>query len=195
MSITVSKPNNISSPNGNSLALYKDADTGKYFVKDIYGKIFNFEEFIQDHGEYIVNGLVNNLASQGSGGFDFMEWTSNITGSDQIPIWRNPRELKLKRVTFSWMGETSLSIGAGEQVAFTIGFITPNTSSRIANYNEIASLFTIDVSDNGTFASREVTFDTPISLSAFQNLAIVGTETGTVTPNSGELSISLLLTR
>jgi transposase InsO family protein len=42
--VSVSKPNNISSPNGNSLALYKDADTGKYFVKDIYGKIFNFEE-------------------------------------------------------------------------------------------------------------------------------------------------------
>lgn len=39
MSITVSAPNNISSPNGNSLALYKDADTNKLFVKDINGQI------------------------------------------------------------------------------------------------------------------------------------------------------------
>lgn len=39
MAITVSAPNNISSPNGNSLALYKDASMGLFFVKDINGKI------------------------------------------------------------------------------------------------------------------------------------------------------------
>jgi len=39
MAITLSSPNNISSPRGNSLAIYKDALTGKFFAKDIYGKI------------------------------------------------------------------------------------------------------------------------------------------------------------
>ena len=42
MAITVSAPNNISSPNGNSLALYKDASTGLFYVKDINGQIEQF---------------------------------------------------------------------------------------------------------------------------------------------------------
>ena len=141
----------------------------------------------------IINGLVNNLGSQGSGGYDFMEWTSNITGSTQIPLWRNPQALKVAKITFVWMGSTALQIGAGEQVAFTIGNITNNTSAEIGNFNPLAPLFTLDTSFNNTFASGEVTFATPIPLAAFQNLAIVGTETGTVTPNNGELGISLLL--
>jgi len=52
MAITLSSPNNISSPRGNSLALYKDASTGKYFVKDIYGKIENFEDVLNDLSGY-----------------------------------------------------------------------------------------------------------------------------------------------
>ena len=46
MSITVSAPNNISSPNGNSLALYKDASTGVFYVKDINGQIEPLSENI-----------------------------------------------------------------------------------------------------------------------------------------------------
>jgi len=47
MGITVSSPNNISSPRGNSLALYKDAETDDFFVKDIYGKTENFGKTLQ----------------------------------------------------------------------------------------------------------------------------------------------------
>ena len=141
----------------------------------------------------VVNGLVNNLASQGSGGYDFMEWTSNVTGTTQIPLWRNPSAFEIVAITFAWIGDTALSIGAGEQVDFEIGYITNNTSAKIANFNTISNLFTIDSTYNGLFASGEVEFATPISLTKYQNLAIIGTELGTVTPNNGELSISLLL--
>ena len=35
---------------------------------------------------YTINGLINNLASAGSGGYDFMEWVSNVTSTTQIPV-------------------------------------------------------------------------------------------------------------
>ena len=143
--------------------------------------------------DIVINGMVNNLASQGSGGYDFMEWTSNVTTSGQIPLWRNPKDFKILEVTFVWMGVNNLQIGVGEQVKFEIGYITNNTSSQINNFNSIATLFTLDSTYNNTFASGQVAFSTPIDLAKYQNLAIVGTETGTVTPNDGELGISLLL--
>ena len=141
----------------------------------------------------VVNGVVNNLASQGTGGYDFMEWTSNVTSSTQIPLWRNPSDFEIVAVTFAWMGATALSIAAGDQVNFEIGYITNNMSAQIANFNAISNLFTIDSTYNGLFASGEVEFATPISLAKYQNIGIVGTELGAVTPNNGELSISLLL--
>ena len=42
MGVTVTKPQNVVSPNGNSLALYKNPNNGGYYTKDIYGKIEKF---------------------------------------------------------------------------------------------------------------------------------------------------------
>lgn len=41
MSVTVTRSGNVHSPKGNALALYKDADTGEFFVKDILGRTQN----------------------------------------------------------------------------------------------------------------------------------------------------------
>ena len=107
--ITVSSPNNIGSPNGNSLALFKNAESDDFVVKDINGKIEVIESVLLNHKEeYIVNGMVLNLASQGGGGYDFMEWTSTVTPASQIPLWKNPIGVKIKAITFSWMGEQPL---------------------------------------------------------------------------------------
>jgi hypothetical protein len=67
MAITLSAPQNIGSPNGNSLALYKDASTGKYFVKDINGQI---EEFSAN----ILSDTLQEVLSQGNttGGNDLI---------------------------------------------------------------------------------------------------------------------------
>ena len=43
MAITISKPNNIPSPNGNALAIFKDANTNNFFVVDINGKTESLE--------------------------------------------------------------------------------------------------------------------------------------------------------
>ena len=140
---------------------------------------------------YIMNGLVNDLASAGSGGYDYMEWTSNVTGPEQIPAIRTTNKLLLEYVTFVWCGEVALSIGAGEQVEFSIGSFADGTRTRIQNYTPISNLFTIDSTYNGLFASGQVDVTAlDIQIPVNTNIAVVGTETGTVTPNNGELGLS-----
>ena len=137
---------------------------------------------------FLMNGLVNNLASAGSGGYDFMEWVSNVTGSTQIPVIKLPFDITLRSVTYSWMGDTALSIGAGEQVAFTIGIIPSGANPVIANYTAQKALFTLDNTDDGTYAN-DIVSGIDESFGGGDVIAVVGTETGTVTPNSGELSL------
>jgi hypothetical protein len=85
-------------------------------------------------GKYMVNGLVNNLASGGGGSFDFMEWTSNITSSTQIPMIKLPQAVQLKTIAYTWMGDSPLTIAVGDQVAFDIGTIAPGLNPVIGNY-------------------------------------------------------------
>ncbi len=140
-------------------------------------------------GRTIINGLVNNLASAGSGGYDYMEWVSNITSATQIPVMKIPRAMTLRSVAYSWMGDTALSIGAGEFVTFTIGTIPSGSNPVIANYTSALQIFELDALDNGTYANGVVS-----GLSQLFNvgdvIAVVGQETGTVTPNTGELAIT-----
>ena len=136
----------------------------------------------------LINGLVNNLASAGSGGYDFMEWVSNVTSATQIPVMKTPRDMVLKSVSYSWMGDTALSIGVGEQVAFTIGTIPSGVNPVIANYTSAVSLFDLTNADDGTYANDVVT-GLNQAFSVGDVIAVVGQETGTVTPNSGELSL------
>lgn len=137
---------------------------------------------------FLMNGLVNNLASAASGGYDFMEWVSNITSSTQIPVMKVPFDLTLRAVTYSWMGDSALSIGPGEQVAFTIGVIPSGVNPVIANYTAEANLFTLDNTDDGTYANGIVSGINQ-GFGIGDVIAVVGQETGTVTPNSGELSL------
>ena len=138
----------------------------------------------------IINGLVNNLASQGSGGYDFMEFVSNVTGPTQIPVMKLTRAVRLVGVGFVWMGDTALSIGAGEQVEFTIGTIPSGSNPIIGNYTSSGVLFTLDSSVSGTWANGNNSGLT-IDFNAGDIIAVVGQETGTVTPNTGELGITL----
>lgn len=137
----------------------------------------------------LINGLVNNLASAGSGGYDFMEWVSNVTSTTQIPVMKTPRNITLKSMSYSWMGDTPLAIGVGEQIAFTIGTIPSGVNPVIANYTSLTILFTLTNADDGTYANNVVTGFNQ-AFSAGDVIAVVGQETGSITPNTGELSLS-----
>lgn len=143
---------------------------------------------------FIMTGLINNLGSQ-TQGYDFMEWTSNITSPTQIPLWRTPLPLKLKLVTWVWMGSSPLNIPAGDSIGFTIGTIPDGLSSTIGNYNPLnlsGDLFRLDGFDSGTYAAGQADVSSfGITINQFANTAVVGVETGVVGPNDGELAICL----
>jgi len=82
-------------------------------------------------------------------------------------------------------------IGPGEQVAFGIGTVPSGSNPVIANYTETIPLFNLTAADNGTYANGIVT-GLNQKFNAGEQLAVVGTETGNVQPNSGELSITFV---
>ena len=142
---------------------------------------------------FIMTGLINNLGSQ-TQGYDFMEWTSNVSPSTQIPLWRTPLPVKLKLVTWVWMGSSPLNIFAGDSIGFTIGTIPDGLSSTIGNYTPLGgqNLFILDGFDTGTYAAGQADVSSlGITIDQFTNTAVVGAEDGTVGPNDGELAICL----
>ncbi len=142
-------------------------------------------------GKYMVNGLVNNLASGGGGAFDFMEWTSNITSSTQIPMIKLPQAVQLKTIAYTWMGDSPLTIAVGDQVAFDIGTIAPGLNPVIGNYVPVKPLFQLTSADNGTYANAIVD-NINQDFNAGDQIAVIGTESGAVTPNTGELAITFI---
>ena len=183
----------LSTVNPSDLLVVTDVTSSENPTRNItVGELIQSVQSAQSPQYYVFNGLVNNIGSQGSGGYDFMEWTSNVTGPTQIPLIRTTDRLKLVYVTWVWMGETPIQLGPGESVTFSIGKIGDNLQAAIANYIPDTDIFAISQPDSGTFVSGQAdvsSFD--ISFKQFDNLAVIGLEQGTITPNTGELAISL----
>lgn len=183
----------LSTVNPSDLLVVTDVTSSENPTRNItVGELIQSVQSAQSPRYYVFNGLVNNLGSQGSGGFDFMEWTSNVTGPTQIPLIRTTDRLQLVYVTWVWMGETPIQLSAGESVTFSIGSIPDNAQAIEANYVEEATIFSIASPDSGTFVSGQVDVSSiGITLPKHINLAVIGEEAGTITPNTGELAISL----
>jgi hypothetical protein len=183
----------LSTVNPSDLLVVTDVTSSENPTRSItVGQLTQYLQTAQSPQEYIFNGLVNNLGSQGSGGYDFMEWTSNVTGASQIPLIRTTEDLQLVYVTWVWMGETPIQVGAGESITFSIGTIGDNLQAITANYVANTNLFSITPSDTGTFLSGQADVSSfNINIDENTNIAVLGLETGTVTPNTGEMAISL----
>ena len=144
----------LSTVNPSDLLVVTDVTSSENPTRSItVGQLTQYLQTAQSPQQYIFNGLVNNLGSQGSGGYDFMEWTSNVTGASQIPLIRTTEDLQLVYVTWVWMGETPIQVGAGESITFSIGTIGDNLQAITANYVANTNLFSITPSDTGTFLS------------------------------------------
>ena len=183
----------LSTVNPSDLLVVTDVTSSENPTRNItIVQLTQYIQTAQNKQYYVFNGLVNNLGSQGSGGYDFMEWTSNVTGPTQIPLIRTTDRLRLVYVSWVWMGETPIQLQAGESVTFSIGTIADNLKSEIANYNENTTIFRIDSNDSGSFVSGQADVSSfNIDFVQFDNLAVVGEEAGTITPNTGELAVSL----
>jgi len=121
-----------------------------------------------------------------------MEWTSNATGPDQIPVVKATDKLQLMYVTWAWMGELPITISAGGSVDFSIGTFANNVRTHIPNYVKEADIFSITSVDNGTFVNGSADVSgSNIIIDKDKIMAVVGLEVGALTPNTGELAISL----
>lgn len=183
----------LSTVNPSDLLVVTDVTSSENPTRNItVGQLTQSIQAAQNKQYYVFNGLVNNLGSQGSGGFDYMEWTSNVTGPTQIPLIKTTDRLQLVYVTWVWMGETPIQLGAGESVTFSIGTIADNVQAVEANYVANTTIFQVNSGDSGTFVSGNADVSPfTILFNQLDNIAVIGEETGTITPNTGELAISL----
>lgn len=183
----------LSTVNPSDLLVVTDVTSSENPTRNItVGELTQSIQTAQSPQYYVFNGLVNNLGSQGSGGYDFMEWTSNVTGPTQIPLIRTTDRLRLEYVTWVWMGETPIQLGVGESVTFSIGIIDDNLKASVGNYVPDADIFAISSPDSGSFVSGQVDVSSfNIDFIQNVNIAVIGEEVGTITPNTGELAISL----
>ena len=92
---------------------------------------------------------------------------------------------------FKETNDGTLNIAVGDQVAFNIGTIASGSNPVIGNYVPVVPLFQLTNADNGTYANAIVP-NINQSFNAGDQLAVVGTESGAVTPNTGELSITFI---
>ena len=79
MAVTVSKPNNILSPSGNSLAVFKEAGNTNFTVKDIYGVTQELKLLGKPQTQGSVADLGNQIFTSFSQMFDDATQTPLIT--------------------------------------------------------------------------------------------------------------------
>ena len=90
------------------------------------------------------------------------------------------------------MGETPIQLGVGESVTFSIGTIADNLKAEVANYVSSSDVFAVSSVDSGSFVSGQADVSSfNIDFAQNDNIAVIGLEAGTITPNTGELAISL----
>jgi hypothetical protein len=150
-------------------------------------------------GYTVMNGLIANLGSQTASpvGYDYMEWTSNVTPDSQIPLIRTLRKYKLMQVGYVYTGDQPLTFSnVGDSVRFDIGRVNDGDSATVANWTAIntsGALFGLDNNNSGTYPSGQVDLaNENIIIPQFTNIGVIGQESGSVTPVDGELAISFL---
>ena len=163
--VTKSQQNNVTSPNGNSLAVFVDGITGVMKVKDIMGNIQPLSDFISvvgsenlqevtDNGNETTNAIKSS-AEIGS----FLDTTDETLGASRL----SSGNLYLR----AFGGTNGLGIISAENVSNSLDIVTlqvPNKTTgiyTIATTNDIPPAITIDatptdgssnaVSSNGVF--------------------------------------------
>ena len=140
MAITVSSPNNIKSPDGNALAVFKDATSGLLFVKDINGQIQNVDfnstgstlQQVLDTG----NSAIQNMSVDGNLNFGngntfvnpsiqkFVAGANNTSNECDFIIGND-------NTSFGVVNDGGYIIGSDN----TLGSLTTNPDSIIIGYN------------------------------------------------------------
>ena len=148
---------------------------------------------------FIVNGMFKAIGSNTGGGVgpevskDFLQWTSAVTPSTQVPLWRVPVTLKLKLVTWAWVSDQVMAIPPGDTMTVSIGEVANNAISNFANYSKKENLFVISDLYDKSYPRGEVDVsDLNIVLNAFQNIGVIceGSLNSGISPTDGDMELS-----
>ncbi len=111
----------------------------------------------------------------------------------------SPVDCEIISISLRYDGRTGnpISIGVAESAVYTIAKLdTPNNSTSNDGANTAfpggASFWTLDNADDGTFPLFTYTFPAPLVVSAGDIVVMYSVETGTVTPQSVDISAHLL---
>lgn len=139
-----------------------------------------------------VAGFFNNAFSQ-TAGEDHMEWVSNATPDTVLPCIVLPYDCVLKSFTTRWLGTGPVAISAGESWKIDIGTLTPNTPANQTNWNTLTGgtgIQTWDKDDNNTYPQKS-SEDINLTLTKGTAIELIGFESGSITPNTGEVQAFL----
>ena len=208
MSVTVSKPQNIRTIEGNGLAVYKDASSNLFVVKDVNGQI----EQLSTGGTVTVTGTPNEIVVTPSGtnyqvGIDAVVLNDISTNTSDIAtntgniatnttnIATNTTDIGTNTTNIATnttnIGTNATSIGNNTtqiglnttQIGINTGNITTNTTNIGTNTTNIAT----NTTDIGTNASNIATNTTSIGTNT-TNIATNTSSIATVDENTGSMS-------
>ena len=148
MAVTISQPNNVETIKGNSLAIFKDASSGKFFAKDINGSIENISDAIGgtqtlqqvlDAGNTATSDviIIGNIQASGSViGSNIITNTTNIA-TNTANISTNTTNISTNASAIQT--ETNERISADTDLANDIATNTANISTNTTNISTNAS--------------------------------------------------------
>ena len=173
---------------------------------DVDGNVVEADSSINNQ-LWIQTTFFNNLFSQGVPSYtyphDYMEWTSNASGTDVMPVLIMPFACRLLSITFRWCSEngTTVTIGPGERFFVDIGTVTPGTGATPDNWTSKTGtvvgvgttvlgegIMELTNADSGTIPSisNSMANFSPaqdIVFAAGDEVAVIGFEVGNILPN------------
>ena len=165
MAITISKPNNIPSPNGNALAIFKDANTNNFFVVDINGKTESLERALGQESLQEVLDIGNSA-------------TQDMSVNGKITFGQS----NTNSGTRSFIAGDSNTISSGNN--FVIGNSNTNSGSEgivIGSNNTLESNTTTSIvigKGNQALANNSYLFGYDLNSASYENCFLIGNDIG-----------------
>ena len=145
---------------------------------------------------FIITGMFNNLFSGSGGGVDYMEWTSNTSPTNTLPLLSLPFNCELITLTCTWCGSESITMNSpNEKWLVDIGVVPKNTSSE--HHNWVSKTGSIGLQTwnpenaNGQYPTI-VSEDLGIYFIKGDRIAVIGFETGSITPTNTEAQVCMV---
>jgi hypothetical protein len=140
-------------------------------------------------GLMTVNGTIRDWTVPATGAF--ADWGANSQPGD-VPGIIIPFNATIIAFSAKYIEQQAVNIGVGESVDFQVGLLSGSPPFTFTAFG--GTTLTWDNSDDNTFPTAFITGSLG-SITAGDDMAVMTTETGSVTPTSAEISVLVVLER